>query len=85
MHLVVNHVTELDHIDNTHSCRLVEPVTCTTVTEISLTISWKACLICVLTDVAEACTVEDRSAELHTELLTSPSENSLVDLTEVHT
>ena len=55
-----------------------------TVTEICLTVSWKSCLVGVLTDVVKCSTVEDRSAELHTELLTSPSENSLVDLTEVH-
>ena len=85
MHLVVNHVAELDHIDHTHCRRLVEPVTCTTVTEICLTVSWKSCLVSILTDVIESSTVEDRSTELHAKLLTCPTENCLVDLTEVHT
>ena len=35
MHLIVHHVTQLDHIDDTACCRLVKPVACTSFTEIS--------------------------------------------------
>ena len=85
MHLVINHMTELDHIDDSDCRRLVEPVTCTSIPQICLTISWKTCLVCIFADVIKGGTVEDRRAEFESELCSGPTENCLVNLTEVHT
>ena len=84
MHLVVDHVAELDHVDDTHGCRLVEPVSCSTIPEVGLAIHRHACLLGIFTDVLDGCTVEDRSAELNSEFLSCPTEHGLVNLTEVH-
>ena len=85
MHLVVNHVTQFDHIDDTDCSILVEPVSCTTVSKMSSSEPRKACLICIITDRVNAGTVENRCTELDAQFGTCPSENGLVNLTEVHT
>ena len=84
MHLVIDHVAELDHVDDTDSGILVEPVTCTAVPEMSPSESRQPCLVSVFAELVDARTVENRGAELDTENLSGPSENSLVDLAEVH-
>ena len=84
MHLVINHMTEFDHIDDTDSSELVEPVSCSTISEVSAAISRKSGLICVSTDFIKACTVENRCTELDSKSLACPSEDGLVNLTEVH-
>ncbi len=85
VHLVLDHVTELKHVDHTNGCGLVETVTCTTVVEVSLTVAGKTGLVSPFVQVVERGTVENRSGELLAELTTGPTENSLENLTEVHT
>ena len=85
MHLVVNHVSELDHIDHAHGSRLVEVVSRAAVAESGFTELRNTCLLGVVANLIDACTVEDRSAELHAELFSGPTENGLVNLAEVHT
>ena len=84
MHLVVNHMAELDHIDDTHGCRLVEVISGTSVPELGLSVTWQTRLVGKLVDFLNACTVKDRGAELDSELLSGPSENCFVNLAEVH-
>ena len=84
MHLVIDHVAELDHVDDTDCRILVKPVTCTSIPEMSPAELRETCLVSILAEFVKACTVENRSAELHAELLACPSENCLVNLSEVH-
>ena len=85
MHLIVNHMAELDHIDHTHGRRLVEIISGAAVTESGLTELRNTCLLGIVANLIDACTVEDRGTEFHTQFLTGPSEYCLVDLAEVHT
>ena len=84
MHLVIDHVSQLDHVDHTDSRRLVEPLTCSAVPEMRLAVSWEAGLVGVVADLLDGGTIEDRRAELQAKPCSGPSENSLVDLSEVH-
>ena len=45
----------------------------------------QTCLVCPFREVLKVSTIEDRCSELNTELTTSSTEDSLEDLTEVHT
>ena len=53
MHLVLNHVTELKHIDHTYCSRLVETIAGATVVKISLAITGNACLVGPFIEVVE--------------------------------
>ena len=77
-------MAELDHIDHAHGCRLVEPVSGAAVAEHCLTELRYARIVGVSAYFIDACTVENRGAELQAEFCARPSENGLVDLAEVH-
>ena len=85
MHLVLNHVTKLEEVGDTHCSRLVETLSCFTIIEICRTKVRKSCLICPLCEVLKFCTIKDRCCKLHTELASSSSEDGLENLAEVHT
>ncbi len=44
MHLIVNHMAQFKHVDNTNSCRLIESFACSTIIEVSLSKLGKFCL-----------------------------------------
>ena len=46
MHLILDHVTELEHVDNTYGRWLVETFTGATVVEVGLTVAGKAGFVC---------------------------------------
>ena len=85
MHLVLYHVTKLQHIDYTNCCRLVKAVASASVIQISLTIAWKACLVCPLVQVVKCCTVKDWCREFLAKLTARPTKDCLKYLTKVHT
>src|SRR5512133_3676501 len=84
MHLIINHVAELQHVYNTNGCRLVEPFACATVMQICFSILRNACLVSIFCDLLYSRTVKDRGGKPYTEFLTCPCQNSLIDLTQVH-
>ena len=67
VHLVIDHVAQLDHVDHADSGGLVEPVTGAAVAQAGLAISGHAGLVGVVADILDAGAVEDRSAELESE------------------
>ena len=83
MHLVLNHVTELEEVGDTYGSRLVEALTSLTIIQVGRAQTWQTCLVGPLSEVVELSTVEDRSSELNTQLLTGSTEDSLEDLTKV--
>ena len=85
MHLVLYHVTELEHVCHADSGRLVEAETCLAVVEVCAAEAWECSLVCPLAEILEVSTVEDRSGELDAELLSCSTEHSLEDLSDVHT
>ena len=78
-------MAQFDHVDHTHCCRLVKPVSCSSVAQICLSEARKSGLVGVCADVVKACAVEDRGAELEPEFFACPSENSFIYLSQVHT
>ena len=85
MHLILNHVTQLQEVSDTYCSRLVEALTSLTVIEMSRAETRQTCLVSPLCEVIELCTVKNRGSELHTKALTCSTEDSLKDLTKVHT
>ncbi len=85
MHLVLHHVAEFQHVNNTHRCRLVKPLAGTAVIQVSLTITGKAGFVCPFIEVIKRGTVENRGCELLAKLTPRPSEHGLENLAEVHT
>ena len=85
MHLVLDHVTELKHIDYSHGRRLVETLAGATVVEIGLSVAGDSCLVGPLVEVLKGGSVEDRCGKLLAELTSGPSEHCLEYLAEVHT
>ena len=85
MHLVFNHVTELQEVGHTNGCRLVELLTGLAVVEACGAEARQAGLVGPLGEVVELGTVEDGRSKLHTELTAGSTEDGLEDLTEVHT
>ena len=84
MHLIIDHVTELEEVGHTHRSRLVKLLTRSPVEEVGLTVAWKTSLVRPSVHIIERSTVEDRRSELAVQTTTSPSQDSLEDLTEVH-
>ena len=78
-------MTEFDHIDDTNSCRLIEPVTCTTVSKHCLAISWHPCFVGIIAYFIDIGTVKNRSTELKAKFRTCPAEHCFINLTKVHT
>ena len=85
MHLIVDHVAEFQHVDDTHCCRLVETFTSTTIVQVGTAVTRKACLVGQLVDFLKRCTVEDWSSKVDTQLQASPTKHSFENLTQVHT
>ena len=85
MHLVFNHVTQLQHVSYAHSSCLVKLLTCTTITKISLTVARQSCLVCPLIQIFHGSTVENRSRKFHAQRFSGTSEYSFKNLTNVHT
>ena len=84
MHLVLNHVTELKEVSDTYCSWLVKALTCLTIIEVSRAETWQTCLVSPLSQVIKLSTVEDRCSELNTKLLTGSTEDSLENLSKVH-
>ncbi len=84
VHLVINHVAELEHVDHTYRSELVETVARFTVVEVSLTKARQLRLLDIFLDLRLAGTVEDRRTELHAQLLARPTKDGLEDLAQVH-
>ena len=85
VHLVFDHVTELEEVGHANSSGLVELLTGLTIVEASGAKTRQTCLVGPLCEVVELSTIKDRSGELHTKLTTGSTEDGLEDLTEVHT
>src|SRR5690554_4558152 len=76
---------QLEHIDDTYRCGLVETFTCSPVVEIGLTECRYFCLVSPYGEVIERSTVENGCRKFHSQLFSCPSQHSLEDLSEVHT
>ena len=85
MHLIVDHVTELDHVDHPYGSLLVEALSGTSVIEVSMSESRYPCLIGIFGNLLEGSSVEDRGSKLLAEFLSCPSEYGFVYLTDIHT
>ena len=85
MHLVLNHVAELEHIGHTDRCLLVELLTSSTIIQLRGAVAGQACLVRPFAEVVELSTIKDRRGELHTEFAACCTENGLEHLTDVHT
>jgi len=85
MHLILNHVTELQEVGDTNGSLLVERLTRLTIINSRRAEVRQTGLLCPLTQVFKLSTVEDWSSELHTEFLTCSTKNSLEDLSQIHT
>ena len=85
MHLVFNHVAQLQEVGDTHSGRLVEHFARLTIKQVGRAESWQTSLVCPLLQVFEFGTVENRCGKLHAETLAGSTKDSLENLTEVHT
>ena len=85
MHLILYHVTKLEEVGNTYRCRLVELLTSLTIIQVSRTESWQSSFISPLSEVVKLSTIKDRSSEFNAQTLAGSTEDSLENLTEVHT
>ena len=85
MHLVVDHVAKLEHVDHAHRSRLVELLARTAVVQVSTPAARNTRLRRIFVDLVERSTVENRRSELQSQLLAGPAEHGFVNLTEVHT
>ena len=85
MHLIINHVAQLKHVDHADSRALVEPVSGASIAQASLAVAWQASLLRVIVYLFVGCSIEYRRAEFNSEFLASPSENGFVNLTQIHT
>ncbi len=84
MHLVINHVSQFEHVDHTYRGRLVKTFTGTPVVEIGGAVAGYAGFFSQTVDLILAGTVKYRCRELHSQLLAGPSQYALIYLTEVH-
>ena len=85
VHLVFDHVAELEHVGHTHRCLLVEAFARRTIVELRGAVAGKAGLVCPFAEIFEVGTVENGGGELHTEFLTGVTEHGFEHLTDVHT
>lgn len=85
MHLVFNHVTELQHVSHTYRSLLLECFTGTTIIQRCLAVARQAGLIGPFVQIVQRCTVKDRSGKLHAQVFSGTPENGLEYLTDVHT
>ena len=85
MDLVVYQMVELQHIHVADGYRIVEVLSCTSVSESELTVSGISCLIQEFQDVLLNCAVEYRCGDIPALLLAGQSEVDLKCLSYVHT
>ena len=85
VHLVLDHVTELKHVDDAYGGGLVEAFAGAAVVEVGLAVAGQTGLVGPCVEVIEGSAVEDRGGELLAEFTAGPSEDGLEDLSEVHT
>src|SRR5690606_21044692 len=85
VHLVVHHVSQFQHVNNTYRGRLVKTLTCTTIIKEGVTKLWNTGFFCKLVDIIYGCTIKDWRSIFSTELLTGPSQHGFINLADVHT
>ena len=73
MHLVVDHVMQLNHIDVAHGSRLVEAFSGFPIVQISTTVTRQTCHIGIMVDFFRRSTIEDRRSKLQAQLLPGPA------------
>src|SRR4030095_3851106 len=76
---------QLDHVDHSNGCFLVETFAGFTIMQVSMTIHWDRCLFAIFPDLFSCSTIKYWSREFHTEFLSGPSEYSFINLSQVHT
>ena len=84
VHLVLNHVTQLEEVGNTHCGWLVEALASLAVVEIGRAEARQSGLVSPFCQVVELRTIEDRSGKLHAHLLSCCAKDSFENLSEVH-
>ena len=85
VHLVLDHVAQLQHVDHAHSGRLVETVARAAVVQVCLAVAGQPCLVGPFVQVVQTGSVEDRSSKFLAKFAAGPSEHGLEYLTQVHT
>ena len=85
MHLVFNHVAELEHVNHAYGSGLVKALAGTAVIQVGLAVAGQSSLVGPFVEVVESGAVKDGSGEFLAELAAGPTENGLENLTEVHT
>src|SRR5437762_5675594 len=85
MHLIINHVMQLDHVDHTDRGFLMEAFTGFSVIQISVTVSWNAGLLAIISNFINRSSVKNWCRESYSQFFSSPTENSFIDLSKVHT
>ena len=85
MHLIVNHVAQLQEVSHTHRSRLVETLTSTTIIQVRLTVARNTSFVCPFVQIIQSRTIEDRSSELNVQLTSGPTQHGLENLSQVHT
>ena len=85
VHLVLDHVAELQEVSDAHRGRLVEALTRLAIVDIGGAEVGESGLVGPLLQVLQLGTVEDRGGKLHAQALSCGAEDSLEDLSEVHT
>ena len=85
MHLVINHVSQFQHVDHTHGCRLVETFSRSSVIQIGGSESRHTCLVRVFVDIVQRGTIKNRSCKLQSQILSGPTQHGFEYLSQVHT
>src|SRR5690606_22668289 len=84
VHLVVDKVSELQHVRNTNRYRLIEAFAREAVVQVRAAERRQPCFFQFLLYIFDGRAVEDRCGILASKFMTSPSENGFEDLTQVH-
>ena len=95
MHLVINQVTQFQHINYADSCRLVKTFTCSTVIEICFTEIRNTCstcctgnfisFTCFFRNIFQRSTIKNRCSIVLAEFFSCPAQYCFVNLSDVHT
>ncbi|CUP64901.1 Uncharacterised protein [Segatella copri] len=85
VHLILNHMTQLQEVSHTNSSWLVKLLSCLTIIKVSRAETWQACLICPFREIIQFSTIKDRSSKLYTQLFTCSTQDTLEYLTKIHT
>src|SRR6185503_10697873 len=85
MHLIINHMVKLDHVDNTHCSFLVETIPRFSVKQVSMTHHWNFGISTIISYLISGSSIKNWCSEFHSQLLTCPTQHSFIDLSKVHT